>query len=288
MLALALLVSGGAVAVYSGLLLLLWRFQERIVFQPPADVAPMQVAARQVRYTARDGVELFAYVVGNCVPSRPVMIAFHGNADVARWLIPWALNVVRETGACVVLPEYRGYDGLSGVPSYSASELDARAVLQYVRTSTHATPDRLVYFGHSLGSAIATELASTAPPRALILQSPFSSAREMGNRLYLPGLAMFWGIVSRVHFNTIGRVASLATPVWVAHGDKDIVVPVYMGREVFAAAKEKGELLVIHNAGHNDVQDVGGSAYWSWMKRAVRGVSLEISHGARAEIQSEP
>lgn len=283
-----LFATAGVGLLYSGLLLLLWHFQERIVFQPPDDVSPTSVPARRVHYLAADGVKLFAYVVGDCAEDRTLVLAFHGNAEVARWLVPWASTVSRETNACVVLPEYRGYDGLGGIPTYGGSALDARAALQYVTDTLGVKPANLVYFGHSLGSGIAAELADVQTPRSLVLQAPFSSAREMGNRMYLPGLGAFWGIVSRVHFDTIRRVQSMSAPVWVAHGDRDLVIPVHMGREVFQAAGHKGDLLVVHRAGHNDVAEVGGSAYWNWLTRAVRGDEVTLTPAARAGIRSGP
>ena len=57
--------------------------------------------------------------------------------------------------------------------------------------------------------------------------------------------------------------------MWVAHGDRDLVIPVRMGREVFAAARHPGELLIVPGAGHNDVAEVGGEAYWGWLTRAL-------------------
>ena len=80
----------------------------------------------------------------------------------------------------------------------------------------------------------------------------------MGARMYLPGLSPFWGLVSRVHYDTVRRVRSLAVPVWVAHGDNDFVIPGSMGRQVFAAALRQGDLLIVPKAGHNDVPQVGG------------------------------
>src|SRR6185437_13595364 len=119
---------------------------------------------------------------------------------LARWFVPWAKRVHRETGACVVLPEYRGYDGLAPSPTYATSAYDARAAYDYVRDPLDVSPERIVFFGHSLGTAIAAELSSVAPPRALVLQAPFSTARAMGARMFLPGLTVFWRFVSRVHF----------------------------------------------------------------------------------------
>jgi pimeloyl-ACP methyl ester carboxylesterase len=168
------------------------------------------------------------------------------------------------------------------VPTYLGSALDSRAALSLVRDTLGVAQRDIVYFGHSLGTAIAAELAGAVPPRVLILQAPFSSARAMSRRMFLPGLVVFWELVSRVHFNTLQRVGVLEAPVWVTHGDKDFVIPVRMGREVFAAAKHKGELLIVHGAGHNDVADVGAQAYWEWLSRAVRsGVTPAAPTGMR-------
>lgn len=264
------LVALGLVLLYAGFVVMVWWFQERIVFQPPT--APVStIGARRANYRTSDGVDLFAYVVGECSPTTTAVLAFHGNADVARWLVPWANNLSHLTGACVVIPEYRGYDGTSGIPSYTASSLDARAALAFLRDTLGVPAERTVFFGHSLGSAIASELTSAETPRALVLQSPFSTIRAMASRIFLPGLSGAFGLISRFHFDTIARVRGLASPVWVSHGDRDIIIPVRMGREVYAAAQHKGQLLIVHGAGHNDVPQLGGQRYWEWLSRAVRG-----------------
>lgn len=278
----------GLLVVYAGLLLLLWGFQERILFQPPVGVETSPVAARQVRYRASDGAELFAFVVGDRTSNGPVVLAFHGNAEVSRWLVPWASRLTREAAACVVLAEYRGYDGLAGAPTYAASARDARAALDYVHNSLNVAPSNVVLFGHSLGSAVAAELAAVAQPRAVILLAPFSSARAMAARMIVPGLRVLFRVISRVHFDTTARVAEIAAPVWVAHGDRDLVVPARMGREVFAAAAHPGELLMVNGAGHNDVAEVGGAAYWSWLTRAVRSAPARVTPGVAAGMRSAP
>jgi pimeloyl-ACP methyl ester carboxylesterase len=281
------LIAGGLALLYVGLLALLWRFQEQIVFQPPRGIAFADVAARQVHYRAEDGTELFAFVVGECGPPGPVVLAFHGNADLSRWFVPWAAELARTANVCVIVPEYRGYDGLAGIPTYTASAYDARAALAFARDSLDIALDRLVYYGHSLGSAIATELATSNPPRSLVLQSPFTSAREMSRRLFVPGVRAFWSIISRVHFDTKARVRSLTMPVSVAHGDKDLIIPVEMGREVFGAAQRPGELLIVPGAGHNDVAELGGRTYWSWLAHAVHaGDSAASSLDPRIERRS--
>jgi fermentation-respiration switch protein FrsA (DUF1100 family) len=273
--------------LYFALVAILWHFQEHIVFQPPGASEHSEVQARRVQYRAYDGVDLFAYVVGDCRANAPVVLAFHGNADLARWFVPWATQLAREANACVLIPEYRGYDGLNGPPTYPSSAYDARAALTFARDSLNASPQHLVYFGHSLGAAIAAELAAFHTPSALVLQSPFSSARDMSRRLAVPWVTVFWRLISRVHFDTIACVRSLPAPVSVAHGDADRVIPVSMGREVFSAAKVPGELLIVSGAGHNNIEDMGGRAYWRWLVRAVRGQqSGNANLDARGEMRS--
>jgi pimeloyl-ACP methyl ester carboxylesterase len=285
------LVTFGAALAYVGLLLMLWRYQERVLFQPPRGVRDGPVPAERVAYRAADGVELFGFLVGNCGTPRVAVIAFHGNADVSRWGIPWAMRLAGEADACVLLPEYRGYDGIPGGPTYTSSALDAKAAMDYLTHRIGVSPADVVLYGHSLGSAVAAELAAHHTPRALVLQSPLSTARAMAGRLGVPGISSLWRLISRIHFDTPTRVRSLRAPVWVSHGDRDVVVPVRMGREVFAAAQNKGELLVVRGAGHNDVPQVGGQAYWSWLVRAVESgesASPSTTLDAAAERRSAP
>jgi len=264
-----------AVALYFLILGLLWMQQERIVFQPPivlrALFSPPAIGerVRQVSYRAEDGTGLFAFLVGRPDHAKQVLVAFHGNADLARNLIPWAEAATRAADVAVLLPEIRGYDGLSGRPTYFDAARDARAALNFVVADLGVRADRVAYFGHSLGSAIAAELASETPPTVLILQSPFSSARAMAQRMVFPGINYFWPLVSRVHYDTVRLVRDLAVPVWVAHGLRDRVVPVAMGKEVYEAAMVKGDLLLVPGAGHNDVAEKASTEYWNWLRSAL-------------------
>lgn len=267
------------------LVALVWWKQERIVFQPPMppDLRPAPWA-RRVAYEASDGVPLLGYVVGpdsgadapSASPGRRrVVVAFHGNADLAVWQLDWARELSRRTGATVLLAEYRGYGGLGGAPTYEGSRRDADAAFAFAGGALGASAPETVLFGHSLGSGVATELAGRlaargAAPRALVLQSPFTSARAMARLVVNRAAWLAWNAISRVHFDSDSIVRSLDAPVWVAHGERDVIVPVRMGRALFEAARVKGRLLILPGAGHNDVEEVGGEEYWSWMTGAVR------------------
>lgn len=271
-----------AVAVALGVVVIstlwLWRVQERVVFQPPAVAVVAPAPARRVELAASDGHRLIGYVVAPASPApgdRPVVIAFHGNADLAAWQVPWARELANRTGATVFLAEYRGYAGVEGQPTYQNVAADAQGALMFVQAQL--LPSRIVVFGHSLGSAVATELASAMQSdpahnaaSALVLQSPFTSAREMAARMLVPPVQWLWQRISRVHYDTRALVQQLDCPVFVSHGTRDVVIPTRMGRSVFAAARHPARLLIVEGAGHNDVADVGGEQYWRWLVSAVR------------------
>lgn len=266
---------------------LLWHRQERVVFQPPGLVPDAPSGVRQVRYAASDGHGLHGFVVhpaaGGPVPPATIVIAFHGNADLAAWLVPWGQELANRSGATVILPEYRGYGGIPGVPTYDAAAHDARGILAWARAEF---PDaRIVLFGHSLGSAIAAELArdmGEAPPAALVLQSPFTSAREMAARMLVPPVPGLWMLISRVHYDTRDLVAALDTPVWVAHGARDMIIPARMGRAVFESARRRAGLLMVEHAGHNDVAE--GGDYWRWLTAAVSPPVVELEEESRGRL----
>jgi uncharacterized protein len=248
---------------------LLWRVQERIVFQPPGPPYPGGQGARRIDFHAADGQPLFAYLAGE-LPGNGLVLVFHGNADLAAWQIPWATELSRRTGRAVLIAEFRGYAGLSGTPTYAGSGLDAHAVYALARDTLGVPPERIALYGHSLGSAIATELAREVHPEALVLVAPFTSARAMAHRI-APGGGLLYRVgLSRVRYDAESIVRTLDTPVWVVHGSRDTVIPVEMGRHVFAAARVPGELLVLETAGHSDVAEEGGARYWAWISRALQ------------------
>ena len=275
----------GLVALYALVLFVAWRMQERIVWQPPGLVVEPAARAQRIDYASDDGQPLFSYLVGDPSRAKGLIIAYHGNADLAAWRVPWAVEAERRTGWAVLLPEYRGYGGLGGSPSYGSSQRDARATYQMVRQRLANDSTRIALYGHSLGSAVAAELASDHPPSALLLEAPFTSARDMARAMLVLPVAAAWRAIARVHFDTRAVVAALHVPVSVVHGEHDGVIPIRMGRAVHAAARLPGELLVVPGAGHNDVVDSSGDAYWEWMRRALRS---EKESGVTASRPTSP
>lgn len=248
-----------------------WVLQEKFAFQPERPPYPGASGAAIVQYSADDGQRLLAYVIGN--PSEgALVIAFHGNADLAVRQVAWARELARRTGLAVMLPEYRGYMGLSGRPTYEGSRLDAQAAYRFAIREWNVEPSRFFFYGHSLGSAIAVELAVEHPPQALVLEAPFTSAAGM-TALFTGRwfAARIWPVISRLSFNTVDLVARVDVPVSVTHGGRDRVIPSWMGEAVYRAAKIKGQWLFVPTASHSDVRNVGGEAYWTWLFRSLTG-----------------
>jgi len=258
-----------AVALLAGSVVLLWRSQERILFQPPRldEEAP---EAGRIGYETIDGQRLSGYLIGDPRHAPGVLICFHGNADLAVWQLDWAKAVERRTGCAVFLAEYRGYMSASGRPTYETSKLDARAAYDHMRISYGIDRSRAAYFGHSLGSGVAVELAEIHPPQALVLQAPFSTAQAMARLIVWPPITFIWNLLSRIHFDTVSVVSELDVPVSVSHGKRDRIVPFRMGMEVYNAAKRKGVLLVVDRAGHNDLPQTAGEGYWRWISDSLQ------------------
>jgi uncharacterized protein len=149
----------------------------------------------------------------------------------------------------VLLFDYRGYGRSTGRPSEHATYADARAARAALVGRPGVDPARIIYLGESLGAAVALELAIDAPPAGLILQSPFTSIRDMA-RLHYP-------IVPRAlvpdAYPNLDRIAALRAPLLVIHGARDEIVPLIYGEAVFEAAPEPKRLEVFPAAAHNDL-----------------------------------
>ena len=173
---------------------------------------------------------------------------FNGNAGNRAYRSGLA-RAFREHGVAVLLFDYRGYGGNEGRPTEAGLAFDARAARAYLATRADVDPQRVVYFGESLGAAVAIGLAVEHPPAALVLRSPFTSLADVG-RLHYPFLPVRW--LLRDRFQSLERIAQIASPVLVIAGDRDSVVPLEQSRQLYAAASAPKRLVIISGADHND------------------------------------
>jgi fermentation-respiration switch protein FrsA (DUF1100 family) len=191
----------------------------------------------------------------------------HGNAGNVGDRITHAA-LLTAAGFDVMLFDYRGYGRSSGRPSEQGTHRDARAARAALLARPGVDPERVLYLGESLGGAVALALALEAPPAGLVLQSTFTSVRDMAKRHYpfIPG-----SLVPDA-YPSLARIDSLQAPLLVIHGERDAIVPPMHGDELFAAAPEPRRLHRVAGAGHNDLLTLAGEE-WA---RAIASWATEL------------
>ncbi|MDZ7732852.1 MAG: alpha/beta hydrolase [Acidimicrobiia bacterium] len=158
----------------------------------------------------------------------------------------------------MLLLEYRGYGGNPGSPSEEGLTRDARAALAHLRGRPDVDPDRIVYLGESLGTGVATNLAIEEPPAAMVLRSPFTSLGAVGAS-QVPLLPYSW--ILRDDYATGEVIDQVDAPVLVITGADDEVIPVGQTEDVYEAATEPKELVIVEGADHVDPAFVDGERY---------------------------
>lgn len=242
-------------------------FPDRQLYGDPADIG---LAFTDLTIPTEDGERLHGWwIPASGRPARGHVLFFHGNAGNVSHRLEHALALTA-AGLDLLLVDYRGYGRSTGRPSEDGLYRDARASLAALRAGGQTGPARVVIMGESLGAAVALWLALQDPPAGLVLQSAFTSLRDMA-RVHYP-----WAPAALVGdgFPSLDRIPKLRVPVLVLHGDRDEIVPVAQGRALYAAAPEPRRLEVVAGAGHNDLVDVMGASYGTvvaeWLESASR------------------
>ena len=246
-------------AVVLSMLGLAWTLQRRLIYFPLDDVPTLETlgmtGVTAVSFPTADGLTLTGWFVSHTETPEFTLIVFNGNAGNRAFRAPLAAALARAK-LSVLLFDYRGFGGNPGSPTEIGLRKDALAARDYVIGRADVDPRRLVYFGESLGTAVAAELAVQHSPAALILRSPFTSMTAVGQHHY-PILPIAW--LLRDRYATIERIAQVSAPTLVIGGDADTIVPIAQTRQVYEAARDPKRLLVIPGAHHNDDSLLSGN-----------------------------
>lgn len=264
-----ILLSGVAVlaALYAVLLAGLYLLQTRILFRPDRSRPDQERCGlndfETVSISTQDGLPLLAWFKPPSGPEGCAVLYLHGNAGHIGHRASRMPAFLRH-GLGVMLLEYRGYGGNPGIPSESGLIEDARSALRFL-ACLGFPPHRILLWGESLGTGVASALAEGAPAAALLLEAPFTSITAIARRRY-PFVPV--GALLRHRFDTLSRIGRVRMPVFVMHGAQDRIVPVAMGRAVHAAAQEPRGIWVAEAAGHDDLIDAGAvDAAMAFLKR---------------------
>jgi uncharacterized protein len=243
--------------VASALIVAIRTQQRRLIYFPTRDPVPSAAAyfpgGRDVVLETDDGKRLGAWYLPTG-KSGPAVVVFNGNGGDRSGRAMLAVGLQR-LGMSVLLFDYRGYGGNDGTPSENGLAADARAAQAWLAVQPEVDPDRIVYFGESLGAAVAIGLSLERPPAALVLRSPFTSLAEVG-KVHYPWLPVGWFLLDR--FPSIDRIGSVTAPVMVVAGDRDDVVPESLSKKLYDAAPDPKRYLLVPGTGHNDLVLAGG------------------------------
>ena len=244
-----MIISAAVLAAVAGIA---WSQQRRLIYFPFGSVPTPDTLGlantTAVFFPTHDGLTLAGWFVAGRGRSTHTVIVFNGNAGNRAFRAPLA-QALASAGLSVLLFDYRGFGGNPGAPSEAGLKVDARAARNYVLGRGGVDPAGLVYFGESLGTAVATDLAADHPPAALILRSPFTSMTDVGKHhyAYLPV-----GWLLRDRYNTMDRIVRVRAPLLIVGADADRIVPFELTRRLYEAAPDPKTLLVIRGADHND------------------------------------
>ncbi len=205
--------------------------------------------------------ELHGFWVPSTIPDAPAMLYLHGNdATIGKNLEH--TERLHQLGYNVLLIDYRGFGKSFGTTQPGESKVyeDAEAAWEFLLEEKSFKPSQIFIYGHSLGGAVAIELAIRRPQAAgLITESTFTSILDMSAEQYNGWLRLLpMDLLLTQRFDSIDKIGELKIPVLLIHGKADKKIPFSMTKELHAAAPEPKELLLIEGGRHAN----SGSVAW--------------------------
>ncbi|MBD3243017.1 MAG: alpha/beta fold hydrolase [Chitinivibrionales bacterium] len=199
-------------------------------------------------------------------PDAPVTIIYsHGNADDIGNVGPFA-DRLRFFGVSVLAYDYRGYGTSEGQPSVQGTYRDISAVYRYVTDTLGVAPERIVLWGHSVGSGPSVWLAAHHKVGGLVLESAFTGAFKVVTRVALLPFDMY---------DNLGLIRSVHCPVLVIHGRKDLVIPIRHGKALYERAQQPKSSIWLADCGHNDVLICGGERFRTGVRDFLEGIESQ-------------
>lgn len=214
---------------------------------PNGDWKPKDLQFEDVFFTAEDKTKLHGWYCPANDPRAVVLIA-HGNAGHVASRAPWLRYLQTRAKVSVFMFDYRGYGRSEGIPSVEGAIQDATAARAKLSELAAIKDSEMLLMGESLGGAIVVQLAADSPPRGLILQSTFSSLRDVAD-VHYPKLS--W-LVPRNKLDSATRIVRYQGPLFQSHGNVDRTIPFSSGEKLFRSANEPKQFVTIEHADHNN------------------------------------
>jgi len=236
-----------SVGLLSGLLYLM---QPSMVFYPYSKLVETPRAwgfeYEDIFIDTEDGVKLHGWYLPK-KEAREVVLFLHGNGGNISHRGD-SLNIFNRLGFNVLIIDYRGYGRSEGSPSEEGLYEDARAAWRYL-IERGFSREQIILFGRSIGGAVAVKLAVEKKPDKVILESTFSSSRDMADSL-MPLISKI--VVMRYPFNSMERIKAVKAQLLMLHSPDDEIIPFALGEKLYRAANEPKQFVRLqgdHNYG---------------------------------------
>jgi uncharacterized protein len=279
---LLLWVSVVAAIAYSAVCLLLIFQQPRLIFVPSGVIEktpkffnlPYEEVWLPVSVGANKVERIHGWWIKAKQPNAKVLLYLHGNGLNIGANIRHA-NRFHQLGFSVLLIDYRGYGrSEGGFPNEMRVYQDAATAWNYLVQQRKIPDSQIFIYGHSLGGAIAIDLATQHPNAAgLIVESTFTSVKEV-----VDYRNMFWmfpvDLILTQRFESIKKLPQLKIPVLLIHGTVDTTVPYFMSQKLYSVAPEPKRLILVPSADHNNLAEVAGVQYSQWVQSFVQQANL--------------
>ena len=245
---------------YLGFCLLLYVSQDQLIFHPANALYGQQDTPEALGlsyedvYLASTGQrKIHSWFIPHA-EAKATLLFFHGNAGNISHRLE-TLRIFHELGLAVFIIDYQGYGLSEGTPSEQHTYDDALSAWQYLTKDKTISPNNIIVFGRSMGGGVASWLATRHQPALVILESPFRSIIKLGNERY-PFFPI--SFLTRTHFDTENRIASIQSPVSIIHSRGDEIISFNHGQTLFELAKEPKMFFEIegdHNTGFLQSED---------------------------------
>lgn len=220
----------------------------RSIFFPmkQIEITPRQegLAFEDIYFKTEDGINLNGWLVKN-PKAKATVLFFHGNAGNISHRIE-KIVIFNHLGLNVFIIDYRGYGMSQGRPSEDGTYQDARAAFDYLSARSDINNKKIIAYGESIGGAVAVDLAAKRNVACLIVDSSFSSARDLARKFY-PFIPSF---LFRSKFDSVNKVKTIKSSKLFIHSINDEIVPFELGQKLYQEAIPPKEFFQIHG-GHN-------------------------------------
>lgn len=235
------------------------------------DADSVNIGIKTVKFLTSDSVQLVCWIIPSASHDSTNLwfLYFHGNGGniSSRGYIAH-YKTFQQMGINTFAVEYRGYGLSGGSPSERGLYTDGLAAFNYLVNERHVPSHNIVLFGYSLGSAVATELATVVDAGGMILEGAFTSTPSVGQEQY-PYLPVNWMMKNR--FDSMNKIHRVAEPKLFLHAVHDEVIPFEQGRRLFAAAKEP-KIFVETGGGHNTAHTEDSSQFYGGIVKFLEQV----------------